>query len=333
MPKVSIIVPTYNGEKFIARALTSILNQSFQDFEVVVIDDVSHDRTVEIVKQFQKKDQRIKFIGLEKNSGGGAVPRTTGCKAAKGDLVAFLDQDDLYMSEYLETGVTYFDRHPEINSLSGIAWIFDEEKKKIIDWGAGGWLNIILKKEALEAVGYLKESQTNVDDAGMWWRYYKVYGSEKRLVTEDNPLTLYSRHAGQGSDAVHGDPRIFIKRIDSLLADVDQQVVDSTSKNFLSYLYSRKANFYCLAGNFKAGRHFFFQSLKQRFNIFSFILLLISFFPWFYKIFVLLARFFQSRIIEKKRLFIKRTEYKKSYQSAQKILDDISKTLPAQLYK
>jgi glycosyltransferase involved in cell wall biosynthesis len=319
MPRVSIIVPTYNGEHFIKRALQSALNQTFRDFEIMVVDDVSKDSTREKVEELALHDKRIKLMVLPKNSGGGAVPRTVGCKAAAGDLIAFLDQDDLYMPEYLGKKVAFFDSHPEINALSSSAWMFDEKTKKIIDCGGGGPVNVMVRKEVMPAVGYLKQSQTNVDDMGMWYRYDKIYGPGKSFLIEGGPLTLYSRHAGQGSDTAHGDPRVFIKRLDSILAEIDPNG-HPDPRNRLSRLYSRKGNFYCLAGDFKTGRHFFLQSLRWEFNVFSLVLFAVSFSPRFYKTFEFSSRLFKLKVIAKARVFRERIKYEKSYQAARKIL-------------
>jgi glycosyltransferase involved in cell wall biosynthesis len=321
MSKVSVIIPTYNGEKFIGRAIQSVLGQTLRDFEIIVVDDASRDGTVLKVKELAKNDKRIKLTVLPVNTGGPAVPRTVGCKAAQGDLIAFLDQDDMYLPKYLEKKVAYFDRHPEINLISSWAWMFDEKTKKIIDCGGGGPVNTMARKEVLPAVGYFKASQNNVDDAAMRHRYNKVYGTEKELVFEDSdgPLTLYSRNATQESAMVRRNPQVFIKRIDSLLAEIDPDESPSP-RNRLSRLYSRKGNCYCLMGEFSTGRHFFAESLKQEFNIFALALFIASFLPWFYGAFESLSRFFQLKIIAQVRVIRKRTRYEKSYQTAKRIL-------------
>ncbi len=106
---VSIIIPTYNGEKYIERAIRSILNQTYQDFEIIVVDDFSIDNTVEIVKELQKEDHRIKFIKLEENSGGPARPKNEGFKIAKGEYIAYLDQDDEWLATKLEEQMNFFE--------------------------------------------------------------------------------------------------------------------------------------------------------------------------------------------------------------------------------
>jgi len=97
MPKVSIIVPVYNAEKYLSATLESALQQSFTDLEIICIDDGSTDGSAAILKQFQERDARVK-VSNQKNSGGSAA-RNAGLQYATGDYVMFLDSDDLYAKD------------------------------------------------------------------------------------------------------------------------------------------------------------------------------------------------------------------------------------------
>lgn len=90
---VSIITPVYNSEKYIAQNLKSVIAQSYQHWEHILIDDCSTDRSEEIIQSFQNNDNRIKYLSLNSNSGAG-VARNKGIEIAKGDYIAFLDSDD-----------------------------------------------------------------------------------------------------------------------------------------------------------------------------------------------------------------------------------------------
>ncbi|MEK4065689.1 glycosyltransferase family 2 protein [Peribacillus sp. FSL R5-0717] len=92
---VSIITPTYNSERFIRETIESVRNQSYQDWEMIIVDDCSNDNTCNIIKTFYKEDTRIKLVMLKKNSGA-AVARNTAISKAKGRFIAFLDGDDLW---------------------------------------------------------------------------------------------------------------------------------------------------------------------------------------------------------------------------------------------
>ena len=100
---ISIIIPLYNAEKFIAQCLDSVRRQTFTDYEVIVIDDCSTDRSVAIVEEIaQKFDGRLRLIKREKNSGGAARPRNIGINLARGDYIFFLDGDDVITRDALK---------------------------------------------------------------------------------------------------------------------------------------------------------------------------------------------------------------------------------------
>jgi teichuronic acid biosynthesis glycosyltransferase TuaG len=103
---VSIIIPTYNTEKFIGLTLKSVQNQSYQNWEIILVDDASTDKTVEIIKDFIEKDNRIKFFQVAKNSGNG-VARNIALEKATGKYIAYLDADDLWFSTKLEKQVQF----------------------------------------------------------------------------------------------------------------------------------------------------------------------------------------------------------------------------------
>lgn len=99
-PKISVIVPMYNAEKYLKLCLNSILEQTFRDFELILIDDCSTDKTLEIAKSF--KDSRIKILRNEKNLGMPGAVRNVGIDAAKGEYIYFCDDDDIILANGLE---------------------------------------------------------------------------------------------------------------------------------------------------------------------------------------------------------------------------------------
>jgi len=104
-PTVSVIIPTYNRAHLVGRAIRSVLNQTYQDFELIVVDDGSTDNTEEVIRSFD--DDRIRYIRHDQNKGGAAA-RNTGIKAARGEYIAFLDSDDESLPENLEKKVKVF---------------------------------------------------------------------------------------------------------------------------------------------------------------------------------------------------------------------------------
>jgi len=129
--KVSIITPLYNSSRFVAEAIESAINQTYQDWEMIIVDDCSTDNSVDIVKQYQQKESRIKLYRLQKNSGPGTA-RNKAIKEAKGDIIAFLDSDDIWLPNKLEAHLNFMIQKEAAFSHTSYGYI-DEEGKKIND--------------------------------------------------------------------------------------------------------------------------------------------------------------------------------------------------------
>ncbi len=107
-PLVSIISPTYNDEKTIEATINSVINQSYKNWELLIVDDCSTDGTSDILKKYQKKDKRIKIFSLEEQSGA-AEARNKALREAKGKYIAFLDCDDIWLAKKLEKQIKYME--------------------------------------------------------------------------------------------------------------------------------------------------------------------------------------------------------------------------------
>lgn len=125
MPKVSVIMPSYNASSYLEAAVHSLFGQSFTDWELLLVDDCSKDNSPEIAKAFEKKDKRIRFIQKESNSGS-ADTRNTGIRNANGEYIAFLDSDDLWDSEFLSSMVAHMQKFNSPFSFASYR-IIDEE--------------------------------------------------------------------------------------------------------------------------------------------------------------------------------------------------------------
>ncbi|MBD3300521.1 MAG: glycosyltransferase [Candidatus Moranbacteria bacterium] len=111
--KISVITTVYNGEKFLAQTIESILNQSYKNFEYIIIDDASKDSSVEIIKKFKQKDPRIKFFKNPKNQGI-TKSLNSALKKAKGEYIAVIDHDDVAQKERLQTEADFLNQNPDI---------------------------------------------------------------------------------------------------------------------------------------------------------------------------------------------------------------------------
>jgi teichuronic acid biosynthesis glycosyltransferase TuaG len=106
-PLISVILPCYNSSRFVARAILSVLNQTYKNLELIIVDDCSTDETKKIIKKFLKQDNRIKFYSTKKNSKTVAKPRNLGVSKAIGEYVAFLDSDDYWYEGKLDYQMKY----------------------------------------------------------------------------------------------------------------------------------------------------------------------------------------------------------------------------------
>lgn len=114
MPKASIVIPAYNASAYITKTLDSILSQSMEDFECLVIDDGSTDNTADLVAAY--KDQRIRFL-RHANSGRPAIPRNQGLINARGKYIFIFDSDDIMLPDKLQMTVAALDAHPDVDMV------------------------------------------------------------------------------------------------------------------------------------------------------------------------------------------------------------------------
>jgi glycosyltransferase involved in cell wall biosynthesis len=187
-PKISVIIPIYNGESTIRETIESILNQTFTDFEIIAIDDGSTDRTVEVVRSIP--DRRIKLFSYA--NGGQAASRNRGMERASGEYFAFIDADDLWTPDKLETQLKALEDHPD----AGVAysWVdyIDESNQYVRSGGrlkvngdAYGHLlltdflengsNPLVRREAIEKVGNFEETLPPSEDWDLWIRLAAAY--------------------------------------------------------------------------------------------------------------------------------------------------------------
>ena len=168
-PLVSVVMPTYNAGKYVEEAISSILGQTFSDFEFIIVDDGSTDRTPEILRTYT--DPRIQLLFNEKNEGNYPA-RNRGCRLARGKYIAVMDGDDVAMPERLEKQVKFMEENPDALACGTAYRIMD--KKQIIvepmEWEDIRYIlmktfcmlhpTLLIRKEALEQSGsYGKESR------------------------------------------------------------------------------------------------------------------------------------------------------------------------------
>lgn len=122
-PLISVIMPAHNADRFIGEAIDSVLKQTYPYWELIIIDDDSTDKTAELIQRYP--DQRIRY-SKQARLGSPAKVRNVGLKMAQGQYIAFMDADDAYFENALETLVTILEAHPEKTAVYGFAWTMTE---------------------------------------------------------------------------------------------------------------------------------------------------------------------------------------------------------------
>ncbi len=216
-PLFSVIIPTFNRERFIKRAVESVLNQSFKSFELIVVDDGSTDKTQQILKGYP-------LTLISQDNRGVSSARNRGIEIAKGEIIAFLDSDDEWKKDKLLSHYNFFKEHPtyKIHQTDEI-WIKDGKflnKKKIHQQKEGDLFYpslelclispsaVAIKKEVFKEVGTFREDFEVCEDYELWLRItrkFKVGFSPQKLVVK------YGGHKDQLSKRYFGMDRWRVK--------------------------------------------------------------------------------------------------------------------------
>ncbi|OOG68174.1 glycosyltransferase [Algoriphagus sp. A40] len=143
MPKISIVIPCYNSEIYLEETLDCLLEQNFQDWECVMVNNGSTDRTLQIADTYSKKDQRYRV--LSKEHGGISSGRNLGILSAKGDYIQLLDSDDLITPNKLQNELEFLSMHPEVDIVySGVRYFYSGDPKRDLHiYSETGWTGTI----------------------------------------------------------------------------------------------------------------------------------------------------------------------------------------------
>lgn len=163
---ISIIIPIYNGEKYMRKCLNSITNQKYNDFEVLMIDDGSTDGSKEICIEYEKKDSRFKLF--TKENGGSASARNLGLDLAKGDYISFIDVDDYIGKDFLFELYNAAQNNNSDIVICGFAIVSEEKKQHVL--GDSGQIRNYTKHEIYKA---FCEKKTYLSIAVLWNKIYK----------------------------------------------------------------------------------------------------------------------------------------------------------------
>lgn len=204
-PKITIVMPVYNGSKYLDAGINSVLNQTFTNFELILIDDASADNSIEIINSYQDQDPRIKLIKNNINLG---IPKSRNkcLEAALGEYVAFLDCDDYAYPSRLSEQLEFMENNPDFGmvgawvslmdengNLTGQVWRYLEPEERIpcrlLFQNYFATSSVFVRKSALDAVkingNFFKPDYVNAQDYDLWVRIsrkFKVWNLQKILM-------------------------------------------------------------------------------------------------------------------------------------------------------
>jgi glycosyltransferase involved in cell wall biosynthesis len=267
MPKITIIIPLLNKEPYINKTLQSVINQTYEDFEIIVVDGLSFDRSVDVVKSFD--DSRIRVF-TEKDQGTSDA-RNKGISRSRGDLIAFLDADDIWMPTFLETALRLYNRYPHAGvfstnyTLRKPGGYFQRTKHKYLP--KFPWEGIlqnyfraalsrspvfipssaIIKKSVLEKVGSFCVGD-RIEDLEMWARIALHYP----IAWSSNVQVIFNRedpHSRLKIEKIHHDDKV----IDTLKSSLSYISVDQEKdiRNLIGHYYKNCSLCYVKIGDSK----------------------------------------------------------------------------------
>ena len=277
-PSVSIILPTYNRAHLLPRAILSILNQTHQDFELIIIDDASTDATTEVVAAFD--DPRIRYIRHQSNQGAAAA-RNTGIKASRGAYIAFQDSDDEWLPHKLERQLHALTQSPsEVGVVYSSFWLVRGNERITLPSRIRKWVSLLpskirrlegdihqalsrgnfittqvalVRRTCFEAVGLFDERLSRFQDWELWLRIAKHY----HFQYIDEPLVL--AYATPGS--LSSDRAACIEALDIILQKHHHEAAEENKELFAHYL-NAMGDILFQNGDRERGQSHLFRSVK-----------------------------------------------------------------------
>ena len=193
MPRVSVIIPTYNRADLLGEAVASVIAQTYKDYEIIIVDDGSTDNTKEVASHFPPE---IRYV--QKTNGGAASARNKGIELARGEYLCFVDSDDALLENALETNVNFLDSHPDVGLCYGQVCKMDEDGRllklrklrgaktsgvresseqitRLLFRGDIAMLAVLVRRSCFEKVGCFDTSVPYGEDIDMWLRIAMEY--------------------------------------------------------------------------------------------------------------------------------------------------------------
>ena len=273
-PKISVIIPTYNRCAWIKHAIDSVLQQTYQNFELLIVDDGSTDITKGILAEYGEK---ISYF--YQSNKGPAAARNLGIKQSKGTYICFLDSDDRWVKSKLETQVNLVTDHPEIKiCYTNETWIRKgiQVNQKKIHQKYSGWIyrrclplciispsSVMIHREVFEKVGNFDEEMTVCEDYDLWLRISHLYPIS---FINEAKIVKYGGHDDQLSSKFWGMDQFRVKALEKM---VQKKSLSSEDRTATIQMLHRKCDILA-NGFFKRGKNErakYFDSLKNNYSI------------------------------------------------------------------
>ena len=286
--KISIILPTYNRAKlFLSRAINSVINQSYHNWELIVIDNSSIDNTKELVNSYQ--NSKIHFFSIE-NKGNIAKSRNLGISQAKGDFIAFLDSDDYWKLDKLEKCINILKSN---RSYDGVChaefWVNPKNHQEIKKYGPKKYFNyekllirgnsvslsamVVNKKKILEAKSFSEDQNIiTAEDYDLW---IKLAANNINVAFIDKPLGYYQIHHNSESSDISRNTKAIIYVIKSHLKD-NRQLLKIALANCWK---TAGKQFYLNYSNYEAYKSYLKSIRYNYMNLKVYLLLLTTLIP------------------------------------------------------
>jgi glycosyltransferase involved in cell wall biosynthesis len=274
MSIVSIVIPAYNNAKFLPEAIESVLDQTYKDYEIIVVDDGSTDNTKEVLAPYFDK---IKYIQQQNQGAGNA--RNTGIRHSQGEYIAFLDADDVWLPEKLHIQINYLNNNPRIAMVYSLSYSMSEDGKQIKKKGKWGRTlpsenlfdvlflhniiptsTVVVRNEVFNTIGLFDESLINSQDRDLWLRIAR----ELNVAGISKLLSKYRHTSGslrKNKGAIEFIRRVIEKHY-KLSIDLGRPISTTLYKKALARSFFRAGKRHLRAGDKEKALENFFLSLK-----------------------------------------------------------------------
>lgn len=206
-PLLTVVMPVYNGERYLNQAIESVLSQTYTHFEFLIIDDGSSDESGSIIEAFAGKDKRVRLISL-KHNGGISAAMNRAIKSAKGDFIVRADADDICQPDRFAKQLNYLLRHPKIGVLGSFFCLFQTNSAdcRVVEqqtsWIKDGRPPVnhptcFIRTKLFARYGYYDSRFDNAEDTELWFRFYK-----QGVVFDNLPECLYKKRVHPDSVSV-----------------------------------------------------------------------------------------------------------------------------------